>query len=390
MPRPTTQHRAHRRTVPRGRFNALAASASIAAAAGFVAIATSGASAAPVPWSYQQSTVYTETNQVAGNTVLAYSAGPSGALTQVGSFPTGGTGTGAGPASQGGVTLGDNGLLLAVVNGGSNSVSVFAVGPRGNLALVETASSGGLDPISVTIHGIWVYVLNNGSATVPGNISGFVLSPFGHGPTDTQALNAAASSPEQVGFTPNGRDLLVTEKASNTIDVFPVNFFGLAGPAVTTTLSSGIGPYGFGFTPEGVAVVSEAAYGGVGTFWVNNSGTLSQISQVADGQLAPCWVAVTASGNEVFAANAHSGTVSAYDIAPSGTLALLPPAVQANPGIADTDLAIAGNSNLYISDQPDFDASAISPAGSLSPSVTVASGLPTGTFGLAATSSAGF
>jgi DNA-binding beta-propeller fold protein YncE len=254
-----------------------------------------------------------------------------------------------------------------VVNGGSNSVSVFAVGPRGNLALVQTASSGGLDPISVTIHGIWVYVLNNGSATVPGNISGFVLSPFGHGPTDTQALNAAASSPEQVGFTPNGRDLLVTEKASNTIDVFPVNFFGLAGPAVTTTLSSGIGPYGFGFTPDGVAVVSEAAYGGVGTFWVNNNGTLSQISQVADGQLAPCWVAVTASGNEVFAANAHSGTVSAYDIAPSGTLALLPPAVQANPGIADTDLAIAGNSNLYISDQPDFDASAISPAPSAWP-----------------------
>lgn len=384
MSRPSTLRRAHRWLAPRDRFGVLAAGAGLAAAAGFVALGAGTAFAAPTPsfHPFPESTVYTETNQASGNAVLAYSAGPSGSLTPIGSFPTGGTGTGTGPGSQGGVTLGDNGHLLAVVNGGSNSVSVFAVDPSGNLTLIKTASSGGVDPISVTINGVWVYALNAGSSTAAPNISGFVLgAPSGL--TAVQPLNAAASSPEQIGFTPDGRDLVVTEKASNTIDVFPVNFAGLAGPAVTTTLAAGTGPYGFGFAPNGVAVVSEAAYGGLATFWVNSNGTLTQISQVADGQLAACWVALN--GDEAFTANAHSGTISAYTVASNGTLSLLSPAVQASPGVGDTDLAVAGNSNLYISDQPNFDASAISPSGTLSPSVTVASGLPIGTFGLAAT-----
>jgi hypothetical protein len=51
---------------------------------------------------------------------------------------------------------------------------------------------------------------------------------------------------------------------------------------------------------------------------------------------------------------------------------------------------MGGNSTLYISDQPNFDASTISPSGDLNPSATVASGFPAGTFGLAATGPVGF
>jgi 6-phosphogluconolactonase len=205
-----------------------------------------------------------------------------------------------------------------------------------------------------------------------------------------QSLNAAASSPEQISFSPDGRSLLVTEKASSTVDVFPVNHFGVAGPAVTTSLAAGTGPYGFEFTPNGYAIVSEAAIGAVASFSVSPSGTLDQISQVPDGQLAPCWVALSTNGTEAFAANAHSGTISAFLVGPDGTLALVSPAVQATPGVADTDLAVGANSTLYISDQPNFDASAIWPGGRLSPSTAVVSGLPAGTFGLAATGPTGF
>jgi DNA-binding beta-propeller fold protein YncE len=270
---------------------------------------------------------------------------------------------------------------------------VFSVGPFGNLRLLETVSSGGVDPISVTVNGPWIYALNKGDATTPGNIAGFDFlgGSFAQHPLGSQALNAAANTPEEIAFTPNGRDLVVTEKVSNTIDVFPVNAFGLAGPAVTTTVPAGTNPYGFAFTPNGTAVVSDAGLGALTTYTVAPSGTLTAISQVADGQLAPCWVALNSNGTEAFAANAHSGTISAYSVAADGTLTLQSPAVAASPGAGDTDIAVGGHdSTLYISDQPNFDASAISPAGSLSPSTPVVTGLAPGTFGLAATNSPGF
>jgi 6-phosphogluconolactonase (cycloisomerase 2 family) len=380
------------------RPDVLAIATALAATTGFAAFGVAGASASPTgPSSFpdgQSGTVYTETNQVTGNNVLAYRTGPGGNLALVGTYPTGGTGTGKSPGSQGGVALGDNGTLLAVVNGGSNSVSVFSVSPTGALQLIETNSSGGVDPISATIHGNWVYALNAGSATAPTSvpdIGGFIVgNPFLRGLSDTQPLNAAASSPEEVSFSPDGRSLVVTEKASSTIDVFPVNSFGVAGPVVTTTLAAGTGPYGFEFTPDGYAVVSEAAIGAVATFSIAPNDTVDQVSQVFDGQLAPCWVALTANGGEAFAANAHSGNISAFWVSPGGTLSLINPNPQTSPGVADTDLAVGGNSGLYISDQPNFDSSVIAPSGTLSPSITAVSGLPAGTFGLAATAPTGF
>ncbi len=389
MSRPTSSRRARRAHAP-GHLAALAAGVGFAAAASLVPFGAAGASA-PGDGSGgsaggTNTSVYTETNQGAGNAVLAYHAKSDGSLVPIGSFPTGGLGTGASAGSQGGVTLADANRVLAVVNGGSNSVSVFFVADSGRPVLLETIPSGGVDPISVTVHGLWLYVLNAGNSTTAASIAGFDL--FGgravNLPIATQPLNAAASSPEQISFSPDGRHLLVTEKASSTIDVFAVDRSGAAKPAVTTTVA-GTAPYGFAFTPSGVAVVSEAAFGGLATFTIDPDGTLTQVSQVADGQLAACWVALTASGHEAFTTNAHSGTVSSYTVSAGGTLTLVNPAVQASPGAGDTDLAVGANSQLYISVQPQIAASAINPGGTLQASTPVVSGLPAGTFGLAAT-----
>lgn len=335
-------------------------------------------------WHDGHSTVYTETNQSSGNDVLAFRAAQNGTLSPLGSYSTGGDGTGASPNSQGGVTLGDNGRLLAVVNGGSNTVSVFAVGRDGRLIWIETGPSGGTDPISATIDGGWIYALNAGTATIAPNVGGFSL--WNDRWTHTQALSVGASSPEQVSATPNGRALVVTEKGSNTIDVFPLARWGSIGAPVTTTLAANTGPYGFSFTPSGDLVVSEAAFGGLATFSLNWNGTLTQISQVADGQMAPCWTALANGGREVFTTNAHSGTISAYDISWNGTLTLLTPAVQATTAVGDTDIAVAGNGTLYVSVQPDLIAAPVLPGGDLGTTSTVGSGFSTGTFGLAATS----
>ena len=123
----------------------LAGALSITAAAG-VAASSGGASG---PGTY----VYTESNQTSadgGNAVLGYCVAAGGTLTSIGSFATGGDGTGAGLGSQGAVTLADGGHALLVVNAGSNTVSYFRVLSNGTLWLVDAAPSGGTDPVSVT------------------------------------------------------------------------------------------------------------------------------------------------------------------------------------------------------------------------------------------------
>jgi 6-phosphogluconolactonase (cycloisomerase 2 family) len=356
-----------------------------ALAAGVALVAPGVASAADRAHWHGPSTVYTETNQTSGNQVVAYRATSSGALTPLATYATGGDGTGASPNSQGGVTLGDDGHVLAVVNGGSDTVSVFAVGHDGQLWPIATGSSGGTDPISVTINGNWIYALNAGTTTIPANLGGFDL--FAPSWTRTQSLSSGAISPEQVSATPSGRDLVVTEKGSNTIDVFPLGWHGSIGTPVTTSLATGTGPYGFSFSNSGDLVVSEAAFGGLATFSLNWNGSLTQLSQVSDGQMAPCWTALSNNGREVFTTNAHSGNISAFWIGWNGALTLISPAIQATTATAgDTDIAVGGNGTLYTSVQPLVQAAPILPNGDLGSITTVVSGDATGTFGLAATS----
>ncbi len=115
--------------------------------------------------------VYTMTNAATGNAVLAYARAADGSLSLSGTFPTGGSGTGSGLGSQGAVTLSADGQWLAAVDAGSNDVALFSVNPDGSLRLADRVVSGGSDPISVTLHGPFLYVLDAGGN---GNIAGFV------------------------------------------------------------------------------------------------------------------------------------------------------------------------------------------------------------------------
>ncbi len=88
---------------------------------------------------------------------------------------TGGLGSGAGLGSEGSVTLSANGRWLFVVNAGSNQISAFSVRENG-LTLTDVVDLGGLMPISLTVRGSLVYVLNAGGS---GNITGFRLRAHG-------------------------------------------------------------------------------------------------------------------------------------------------------------------------------------------------------------------
>jgi 6-phosphogluconolactonase len=302
-----------------------------------------------------QGAVFTMTNNPSGNAVLAYVIGPGGALIPAGSFATHGKGTGVSLADQGALALTADHQWLLVVDAGSNAISVFHMNShRGSgslLTFVDRVGSHGTLPVSLTVHGSLVYVLNAGTASVPGNIFGFILAD--HGllfPLLGSSLplsSSVSTAPAQISFNPAGTVLVVTEKNTSLIDAYTVGYRGYAsGPTVTA--SNGSTPYGFAFGRGGTLVVSDAGPGALSSYTVARSGAVSVVSgSVTDGGTAPCWVATVDGGRYAYTSNAHSSTISTYGVGPLGTLTLVA-AVAAATGPADTDLAVGGTHSQYL------------------------------------------
>src|SRR5688500_9349324 len=148
--------------------------------------------------------VYTITNEAGGNEVAVYERSADGSLTFMATYPTGGLGSGAGLGSQRAVVLRENGRRLFVVNAGSNQISVFAVRKDG-LELLDVVDAGGEMPISLTLHGRTLYVLNAGGS---GNITGFRVRNNGKlealdGSTQPLSNGGTGDSPQpaQISFS---------------------------------------------------------------------------------------------------------------------------------------------------------------------------------------------
>jgi hypothetical protein len=109
--------------------------------------------------------VFVQSNDLAGNRVVAYRRADNGTLAQVGAYDAGGKGgklAGAvvDPlASQGSLEYDAANQLLIGVNAGSNSIYAFDVdGSR--LSNRQVLDSGGVFPVSIAKHGDLVYVVN--------------------------------------------------------------------------------------------------------------------------------------------------------------------------------------------------------------------------------------
>jgi len=298
--------------------------------------------------------VFTMTNAVAGNHVIAYRIGSGGALIPSGSFATHGLGSGASLADQGALALTANHQFLLVVNAGSHSISVFRVNTASSgslLTFVDQTHSRGAVPVSLTVHGNVVYVLNAGDSTRRGNIAGFwlgstgVLAPIvgSRQPLSTHA----PTGPAEISFNPSGTVLVVTEKATSLIDTYVVGAGGRAQPP-TVTASNGATPYGFAWGKGGALIVSDAVAGGLSSYLVASSGALTSVSgPVVDNGTAACWVAVAHGGLWAYTTNAHSDTISTYLVGSGGSLTLAS-AVAATTGAADTDMAVGGPHGQYL------------------------------------------
>jgi len=199
--------------------------------------------------------VFVQTDDAAGNQVVAYDRAGDGSLTLDATYDTGGLGgslTGSVVdhlASQGSLTYDHRHALLLAVNAGSNTVSVFSV--RGDdLGLTQIVGSGGTFPVSVAVHGDLVYVLNaeNGGSVQGYRIFFGYLSPIPGSNRalglDPKATPQFTNTPGQVAFSPDGSQLIVTTKANgNDIDVFSVRHDGRLSWSPTVNSEPGTVPF---------------------------------------------------------------------------------------------------------------------------------------------------
>jgi 6-phosphogluconolactonase (cycloisomerase 2 family) len=278
--------------------------------------------------------VFVQTDNSAGNQIVAYHRLGDGALALVGAYDTGGLGGALNGsvvdhlASQGSLTYDPENDVLYALNAGSNTVSVFSV-KGDSLSLRQVIGSGGEFPVSVAVHGDVVYVLNAlGGGSVQGYVSWFgrlIALPSSNRnlgltiPTDTTQFT---NTPGQVSFSPDGTELAVTTKANgNDIDVFHVGPYGHLSAAPVVNSEPGTVPFAVTFDGVGHLVVADAGTNALSTFTLRPDGTITLLDAVGTGAAATCWV--SPARGFLYASNAGSATVSAFASSASGTLSLL-------------------------------------------------------------------
>jgi 6-phosphogluconolactonase (cycloisomerase 2 family) len=340
--------------------------------------------------------VYTMDNAVGGNHVWAFPRNHDGSLLSPTAYATHGLGTGGSLSSQGSVALSRDGHWLFVCNPGSDEISLLGVTPRG-LVLTDTVPSSGHLPVSLTVHGNLLYVLNAGGETgEQDNLAGFVFAggKLWHLPGATYSLSSSNTAPAEVAFTLDGEHLVVTEKGPGIIDTYAVENEGYVEDH-KTFISPNPPPYGFAVGRQDRIFVTQAAGGAsatgassVSSYEVGEWGNLEVISgSVATHQTAACWMAISPDQHFAYSANTPNASISSFQVAPSGSLTLLQSQAATTGANGPADMAFSADGNYLYSLEPGngaIGAFSVNPGtGALIP-LTPAESLPTSVNGLAA------
>jgi hypothetical protein len=260
----------------------------------------------------------TSSNSTAGNSLLAFDA--TGTLVQT--IATGGQGGVSGNA--GGIAAA--GRLVAIVNFGSQSVSLFELTPEG-FALIDMVTMLS-PPVSVAFGHGHLYVL--GTTSVESHkLFGRTIEAASDGSTSLLAADASAA---QVGVV--GDQLLITEK-SNVVEVVDLQAGAVTGTPTEVPIPAG-SDTPLGLTTRGATgYVTIAHSDEVG---IVKGGQLTAL--VGSGsQHAPCWLTLV--GQYLYSSNSPSHSISRYVV--SGTHIVLDAAVVATTAGAPTDIGSFGS-----------------------------------------------
>lgn len=324
--------------------------------------------------------VYVNNNSSGQNTIAAFDRHADGSLTPTAGSPfrAGGAGTGAPYGSAGGLQQSTDGRYLLATDPASDQISVLRIKPNGGLRLVEVVGSHGSSPVSIAVHGDLVYVANGGAGG--SNYTGFRLNAGGHlrhiaGSTFDLPDDAL---PGHVLISPDGRRLVGTRVGPNSgpsyLDAFRIGRHGRLTPAPGSPFAAQrIGPFGSSFSPtHGNQLFVSNAHdgpnaGSVSVYDVASDGSLNAIpgSPFANGQTAPCWVAIGPDGRVLYAVNTAVPSISRYAVAGDGTLTLVGSTAFSSPtGLRPFDAQVSPDGrNLYVVDSGAAKVSAFAIAG---------------------------
>ena len=131
-------------------------------------------------------------------------------------------------------------------------------------------------------------------------------------------LSTNSSEAASLAFSPDGQFLLVTERATNNIDVF---LFKMTAPWDPLVVNQGVDPgtLAVTFSPNGAALVAETGPAGgvnastIASYAIAPNGTLTAITtDVPTSANATCWDVATPDGRWVYTSNPGSGTISGF------------------------------------------------------------------------------
>ncbi|MER5215686.1 beta-propeller fold lactonase family protein [Streptomyces sp. NPDC002838] len=383
-------HRAKSRT----RRIVIGGGALASAAAITVAVTVASASQYSESTAGADHAVFVQGNELDGNTIHVFARDDDGRLSPSGTYATGGEGGDQvdaptdSLASQGSLVYDDTSGMLLAVNAGSGTVTSFRVEGQ-QLKDRRVVDSGGEFPASVAVHGTIAYVMNAGGE---GSVQGFKITSKGLKPLkgshrslglDNEDVPLFSSSPGEVEFTPDGRNLVVTTKSNNTVEVFPMKRNGL--PAVAEPVinkSAGGVPFAISFDKAGKRMlVAEAEKSTVTTYQVKHDGKLKVVQEpLANGQETLCWL--ERAGNYFYGGNTGNSTVTGYRMDKRGKLALTNEVGIATPPSANSqgviDLAVTEDEKfVYVQNAVSgtVDGFRVEADGALT-KVTTADGLP--------------
>ncbi|HEY3741292.1 MAG TPA: hypothetical protein VGL53_15685 [Bryobacteraceae bacterium] len=272
---------------------------------------------------YADTWVVTANNDADNNRLLVFDL--DGKQRQ--SLATGGQGGVSG--NSGGIAA--NGNMVAVVNYGSNSVSIFTPLPdiSNGFQLHEIVSTAS-NPVSVAWSSDHLYIL--GTTTVESHP--YWNSWVSMNADGTVGLMLADGSAAQVGVLPNS--LIITEK-TNVIETVALDLGGpvMGSPALVANIPANVN------APFGLVTRSNNA-------WVTIAHA-NEMSLVRDGavlttvapgaQMAPCWV--TLDGPFLYSANSPSMSISRMAV--YGQKIVLDLEVAAKTVNNPTDIAYSNN-----------------------------------------------
>jgi hypothetical protein len=251
--------------------------------------------------------------------------------------------------SQNSLIMSKDGMYLYAVNAGDDTVTVFQV-YKNYLKFLDIVPSGGRFPVSLTIHGEFLYVLNAGAndgagLSTPANITGFRMTGYQLSPLEDSTRTLVGvpqnpmdpgsdfpnilATPAQVQFTPQADQLVVTIKdgvngVNSAIWVFPVEKDNGYRPVGTPFIYRTAGPVPFAFTFDFFSrlFVTDAGAGTVTSYRVEDDSVEMIGDRPAEtGQAATCWIVSSRPYSRyVYAANTGSGTLSGYRVKFDGTL----------------------------------------------------------------------